>query len=195
MRSSGVVEVEERRKERGSLNAVVVPANVSPFAQAGLDEALGLAVGLWSIRSREAVLDAECQADLGKQLRSLRRAVVGQQALDPHTEGRVVSNGVLQEGDGRVLAFIDMDLHEADARVIVDGDVSELRSSRFRDECLSQHWFASLSHMRSVIDNWRDDYNHHRPHSTLGYIPPAVYADRCLRLNLETSTTIQNPGL
>ena len=24
-------------------------------------------------------------------------------------------------------------------------------NSRFRDECLSQHWFASLSHMRSVI--------------------------------------------
>ena len=22
-----------------------------------------------------------------------------------------------------------------------------------------QHGFASLSHMRSVIDNWRDDYN------------------------------------
>ncbi len=40
-------------------------------------------------------------------------------------------------------------------------------NSRFRDECLSRHWFASLSHMRSVIDNWRDDYNHHRPHSTL----------------------------
>ena len=46
-------------------------------------------------------------------------------------------------------------------------------NSRFRDECLSQHWFASLSHMRSVIDNWRDDYNHHRPHSTLGYVPLA----------------------
>ncbi|MBX3604590.1 MAG: IS3 family transposase, partial [Piscinibacter sp.] len=45
-------------------------------------------------------------------------------------------------------------------------------NSRFRDECLSQHWFASLSHMRSVIDNWREDYNHHRPHSTLGYVPP-----------------------
>jgi transposase InsO family protein len=47
-------------------------------------------------------------------------------------------------------------------------------NSRFRDECLSQHWFASLSHMRSVIDTWRDDYNHHRPHSTLGYVPPAT---------------------
>jgi putative transposase len=52
-------------------------------------------------------------------------------------------------------------------------------NSRFRDECLSQHWFASLSHMRSVIDNWREDYNHHRPHSTLGYVPPSVYAARC----------------
>jgi putative transposase len=51
-------------------------------------------------------------------------------------------------------------------------------NSRFRDECLSQHWFASLSHMRSVIDNWRDDYNHHRPHSTLGYMPPAAFAAR-----------------
>ena len=29
-------------------------------------------------------------------------------------------------------------------------------NSRFQDEWLSQHWFASLSHMRSVIDNWRD---------------------------------------
>ena len=47
-------------------------------------------------------------------------------------------------------------------------------NSRFRDECLSQHWFASLSHMRSVIDNWREDHNHHRPHSTLGYVLPAV---------------------
>ena len=28
--------------------------------------------------------------------------------------------------------------------------------------------------MRSIIDNWRDDYNHHRPHNTLGYIPPAT---------------------
>ena len=34
-------------------------------------------------------------------------------------------------------------------------------NSRFPDECLSQHWFASLGHMCSVIDTWRDAYNHH----------------------------------
>jgi transposase InsO family protein len=48
-------------------------------------------------------------------------------------------------------------------------------NSRFRDECLPQHWFASLSHMRSIVENWRDDYNHHLPHSTLGYVPPAMF--------------------
>jgi transposase InsO family protein len=42
-------------------------------------------------------------------------------------------------------------------------------NNRLCDECLSQHWFARLSHMRSVIDAWRDDYNHHWPHSALGY--------------------------
>lgn len=74
-------------------------------------------------------------------------------------------------------------------------------NSRLRDECLSQHWFASLSHMRSVIDNWRDDYNHHRPHSALGYVPPATFAARCRRLadgtsqNLASPTTMQTPGL
>ena len=73
-------------------------------------------------------------------------------------------------------------------------------NSRLRDECLSQHWFASLSHMRSVIDNWREDYNHHRPHSALGYMPPAVFAARyCQRAgsNVQTtaSTKMQTPGL
>ncbi|MGE4049452.1 MAG: IS3 family transposase [Piscinibacter sp.] len=74
-------------------------------------------------------------------------------------------------------------------------------NSRFRDECLSQHWFASLSHMRSVIDNWRDDYNHHRPHSTLRYVPPAVFAARCRQHaggnapNPASTTTMQTPGL
>jgi putative transposase len=30
--------------------------------------------------------------------------------------------------------------------------------------------------MRSIIDNWRDDHNHHRPHSTLGHMRPAMFA-------------------
>ena len=66
-------------------------------------------------------------------------------------------------------------------------------NSRFQDECLSQHWFASLSHMRSVIDNWRDYYNHRRGHSTLGYIPPAVFAARCRQLATNRINYDANP--
>jgi putative transposase len=62
-------------------------------------------------------------------------------------------------------------------------------NSRFRDEWLSQLWFASLSHMRSVIDNWRDDYN--RPYSTLGYLPPAVFAAQCRQLAGGTEQSIK----
>jgi transposase InsO family protein len=32
--------------------------------------------------------------------------------------------------------------------------------------------------MRSVIEAWREDYNHCRPHSALVYPPPAVHAAR-----------------
>lgn len=59
-------------------------------------------------------------------------------------------------------------------------------NSRLRDECLSQHWFASLSHMRSVIDAWREDYNEHRPHSALGYQPPAKFAATLLAAQRST---------
>ncbi len=63
-------------------------------------------------------------------------------------------------------------------------------NSRFREECLSQHWFASLTHMRSVIDNWRDDYNHHRPHSSCGYLAPAKFAAQCRGHALGTAKQI-----
>jgi putative transposase len=36
-----------------------------------------------------------------------------------------------------------------------------------RDECLNEHLFSSLRHARHLIAAWRDDYNHHRPHTSL----------------------------
>jgi putative transposase len=48
-------------------------------------------------------------------------------------------------------------------------------NGRFRDGCLNQHWFRDLTDARRIIDDWRDHYNAVRPHSSLGYKPPAVY--------------------
>ena len=49
-------------------------------------------------------------------------------------------------------------------------------NGKFRDECLNDHWFTSLAHARTVISNWRRDYNEHRPHSALAYQTPAEVA-------------------
>ena len=47
----------------------------------------------------------------------------------------------------------------------------------FRDECLNAHWFLTLGDARRTIEAWRLDYNRVRPHSSLGYLPPSVYAE------------------
>ncbi|UOE43169.1 IS3 family transposase [Agromyces larvae] len=52
-------------------------------------------------------------------------------------------------------------------------------NSRLRDECLNINSFYSLLHAQVVIGDWKDEYNHHRRHSSLGYLPPAEYARQC----------------
>ena len=49
-------------------------------------------------------------------------------------------------------------------------------NGKFRDECLNEHWFLSLAHARSVIEDWRIEYNTERPHSSLGNRTPAEFA-------------------
>ena len=51
-------------------------------------------------------------------------------------------------------------------------------NGKFRDTCLNQHWFRSLEEARGMIEDWRKDYNEVRPHSSLGYQPPSVFAGK-----------------
>ena len=51
-------------------------------------------------------------------------------------------------------------------------------NGRLRDECLNEHLFANLRHARHLIATWRDDYNHHRPHSSLDGLTPREYHQR-----------------
>ena len=45
--------------------------------------------------------------------------------------------------------------------------------SRLRDEFLAVEMFESLSAARRLTASWQTDYNHHRPHGSLGYQTPA----------------------
>jgi putative transposase len=49
-------------------------------------------------------------------------------------------------------------------------------NGRLRDELLNETLFSSLTHARSALSNWRSDYNDHRPHSGLGWLTPAEFA-------------------
>ena len=49
-------------------------------------------------------------------------------------------------------------------------------NGRMRDEFLNESLFLGLDHPRETIARWVADYNQRRPHSALGYIPPAAYA-------------------
>ena len=44
---------------------------------------------------------------------------------------------------------------------------------KFRDELLNREIFDTLLEAKVVIENWRREYNQFRPHSSLGYRPPA----------------------
>lgn len=49
---------------------------------------------------------------------------------------------------------------------------------RLRDELLNETLFSSLAQARIVLAAWRADYNASRPHSALGNIPPAAFAEK-----------------
>ena len=53
-----------------------------------------------------------------------------------------------------------------------DNAMIEAFNSRFRQECLNEHWFMSLSDAQEKIETWRQDYNHGRPHGALDYRTP-----------------------
>lgn len=53
---------------------------------------------------------------------------------------------------------------------------SESFNSRFRDEPLDRELLTSLREAQVIVGDYRLEYNHRRPHSSLGYLTPAAFA-------------------
>lgn len=51
-------------------------------------------------------------------------------------------------------------------------------NGRFRDECLNDTLFSTLTEARTAIRSWKEDYNRQRPHSALGNLSPAEFASK-----------------
>ncbi len=63
----------------------------------------------------------------------------------------------------------------APGKPMQNGFVESFNGS-FKDECLNETFFSSLAEARKQITAWKEDYNKHRPHSSLGNITPIEYA-------------------
>ncbi len=63
----------------------------------------------------------------------------------------------------------------APGKPMQNGFVESFNGS-FRDECLNETLFSSLSQARIEIKAWKDDYNKNRPHSSLGNVTPNEFA-------------------
>jgi len=50
-------------------------------------------------------------------------------------------------------------------------------NGRLRDELLNRELFLSVPEARYVLDAWRCEYDHRRPHSGLGWRTPAAFVE------------------
>jgi len=65
--------------------------------------------------------------------------------------------------------------YTAPGKPLQNGFIESFNGS-FRDECLNETLFSSLPEARDRITDWKEDYNSHRPHSSLGNLTPNEFA-------------------
>jgi putative transposase len=58
-----------------------------------------------------------------------------------------------------------------------DNPYVESFNGKFRDECLSVNWFLSLEDAEEKIEQYRWEYNHFRPHSSLNDLTPKEFVN------------------
>jgi transposase InsO family protein len=68
---------------------------------------------------------------------------------------------------------------------------NESFNGKLRDELLNGEIFYSLKEAKVVIEQWRKHYNTKRPHSALGYRPPAPVTYSPIPVPLEQSLIMQ----
>jgi putative transposase len=56
-----------------------------------------------------------------------------------------------------------------------DNVMTETFNAKVRGECLDQHWFESLEEAQEQLEEWRQEYNQERPHSSLDDLTPEEY--------------------
>ena|GEM_PF-1987668 len=101
--------------------------------------------------------------------------------------GDDISESVANEVIDQVSKDFDIPLEGFDFEETEMGEnVSDgIFNSRLRDEKLNGQQFDSLLEAQVILADWRDEYNHERLHSSLGYQPPIEFAETWIKQNQE----------
>lgn len=94
----------------------------------------------------------------------------------------------------RWLAQLDIEALYIEPGSPWENGYAESFHSRLRDEFLAIEEFESLSAARKLTAAWREDYNQHRPHSSLGYVTPSEFAARCAASTPEKTSATPQPS-
>ena len=68
----------------------------------------------------------------------------------------------------------------------MENGYNESFNGKLRDELLNGEIFTTLLEAKVLIENWGNEYNQFRPHSSLGYRPPAPEAIRPVKVEILT---------
>ena len=80
----------------------------------------------------------------------------------------LTSNAILKGQEDRKVDWNDIAPGKPKQNGLVESVIG-----RMRDECQNEHPFDTLRHARSLIASWRNDFNHHRPHTSLAGMTPS----------------------
>jgi putative transposase len=65
---------------------------------------------------------------------------------------------------------------------------------KLRDECLNCEIFRNGKEAQAIVENWRQEYNNHRPHSSLGYLTPVDFVRKYYE-DIQVEETKQTLGM
>ena len=130
MRPVPVVVVKPGKKLVMALLRVLIGAGVSPFAESGLDETFGFAVGARGVGTSEVVAQTQFNHGSVESVGAITVTVIGEQAADGNAQGwRNKRLRSAQEGDGGSGREVGQDLGESDTGVVIDSDMNVFPSA------------------------------------------------------------------
>jgi putative transposase len=148
------------------------PALVSRLRQRCPDRWPALAHPGGGRRLQPGVPGPDCRHLALRPPRGARAGPADRAARQAGDRGQRQRHGADQHGDPALVAGTGVGWHYIAPGKPQQNAFAESFIGRLRDECLNETLFSSLAQVRLVLALWQADYNHVRPHSSLGGATP-----------------------